>query len=297
MSFRELFTSPAGRFLASERGLDEAEWVFLGVPLDVSSTFRHGSRWGPSAIREASVGLEVRSLLTGSRLSSLAVCDIGDLHVSPDISSTLEKLRAVVRELAGMGKKVAVAGGEHTITLGLVSGLMDALGTPKALIFDAHLDLRDEFQGLRLCHATVGRRLYELLGPDRIAFLGVRACSDEGTRLAEEEGILVIDARTMAKEGASGVVASLKPVLELEGPLHLSIDLDVLDPAFAPAVQTPEPFGLSPWELLAILTEVCRWGPASFDLVELAPVYDRGQTALLAARIMAEVMWAGSRQA
>jgi len=297
MSLRELFTSPAGRFLSSERKLDEAEWAFLGVPLDVSSTFRPGSRSAPLAVREASLGLEVRSLITGSRLNALKVCDIGDLHATLDVEDTLRKLEAVVEELAKAGKKVTVVGGEHTITLGIVSGLKKALGTPKVIVFDAHLDMRDEFQGLRLCHATVGRRLAELVGPDRLTFLGVRACSDEGLDFARNEGIKVITPGELRAKGVRQVVRSLEPILDLEGPLHISLDVDVLDPSFAPAVQTPEPFGLEPGELLELLTALCDRGLTSFDLVEVAPDYDNGQTAILAARLLAEVMWAGSGHA
>ncbi|OYT52413.1 agmatinase [Candidatus Bathyarchaeota archaeon ex4484_135] len=297
MSLRELFTSPAGRFLSSERTLDEAEWAFLGVPLDVSSTFRPGSRSAPLAVRKASLGLEIRSLITGSRLNALRICDIGDLHITLDVEETLRKLEAVVEELVRASKKVAVVGGEHTITLGIVPGLKKALRMPKVIIFDAHLDMRDEFQGVRICHATVGRRLTELVGPDRMAFLGVRACSDEGLDFARENGIMVITSRELRAKGAREVIRSLEPILDLEGPLHISLDMDVLDPSFAPAVQTPEPFGLEPGELLELLTALCRRGLTSFDLVEMAPDYDNGQTAILAARLLAEVMWAGSGHA
>ncbi|RLI07676.1 agmatinase [Candidatus Bathyarchaeota archaeon] len=297
MSLRELFTSPPASFLSTERGLEEAEWVFLGVPLDLTSTFRPGARYGPGAVREASLGLEIGSLLTGSRLDRLAVCDAGDLHVSHDLAETLGRLASVSSELLGAGKKLAVVGGEHTVTLGVVSGLEKALGKPKVVIFDAHLDLRDEFQGLRTCHATVGRRLVELLGPDRIAFLGARVGSEEELEFVRREGLTVLTSRQLEERGPSSILKSLSGLLGLEGPLHISLDLDVLDPAFAPAVQSPEPFGLDPKTLLGILLPLCREGPASLDVVEITPIFDSGQTALLAARLLAEAMWAGSHHA
>ena len=296
MTHRELFTSPPCSFLATERKPEEADWAILGVPLDATSTGRPGSRYGPTAIRRASLALEVRSLITGSDLGELRVADLGDLHVSLDVAETLERLELVASEVLKAGLRLAVLGGEHTIALSMARGLKKALGPPKTVILDAHLDLREEFQGQRLCHATVVRRLVEELGPGRVAVVGARVCSKEELAFAREAGLIVIRTSEVREGGAGRTVELLRPLLSLPGPLHLSLDLDVLDPAFAPAVQTPEPFGLRPEELLEVLLFLCQHGLASLDLVELAPTYDQGQTALLAARLLAEVMWATSRE-
>ena len=116
MSYRELFTSPPCSFLATERRLEEADWAILGVPLDATSTGRPGSRYGPAAIRMASLALEVRSLITGSDLGELRVSDLGDLHVSLDVAETLKRLELVASEVLKDGLRLAVLGGEHTIT-------------------------------------------------------------------------------------------------------------------------------------------------------------------------------------
>jgi len=297
MSYRELFTSPPCSFLATERRPGEADWAILGVPLDATSTGRPGSRYGPTAIRMASLALEVRSLITGSDLGELRVSDLGDLHVSLDVAETLKRLELVASEVLKDGLRLAVLGGEHTITLGLVRGIKEALGLPKAVILDAHLDLRDECQGQRLCHATVVRRLVDELGPGRVAVIGARVCAGEELAFAREAGLTFITACEVRESGATRVLRRLEGLLSLPGPLHLSLDLDVLDPSFAPAVQTPEPFGLRPEELLELVLSLCQHGLTSLDLVELAPAYDQGQTALLAARLLAEVMWATSREA
>ena len=299
MSFRELFTRPPLAFLMAERGYEEADWVLLGVPLDITSTFRPGSRMGPTEIRRASLGLEIVALPGHLDTSALSIHDAGDLHVSGDPGETLDRLARVVAEVIADGKHLAVVGGEHTITLGVASGLRKATGElPRVVCLDAHLDMRDEFLGQRLCHATVCRRLVELLGPERLAIVGVRACSPEGLEFAERNDLLVITAQQAREEGPSGVLSALKSLLAQEGLLHISVDLDVLDPAFAPAVQTPEPYGLTPWELRELLLGLCEHGPVSVDLVELAPGYDHGQTALLAARLLADIMCAvGKRQA
>lgn len=300
MSLRELYTSPALSFLASERPFEEAEWAFLGVPLDVSSSNRPGSRLGPLAIRQASKALELHSLLTSSNLPSLSVCDVGDLHVSQDVAETLRRLSLVVEEVLKAGKHLAIAGGEHTVTLGIVQGLKEALGGVKVIMLDAHLDLRDEFLGQRICHATVAKRVLEAIGPGSLAIVGARACSEEEAELAEDVGLLVITSLELREKGITWAVSKLEGFLGLSGAFHISLDLDVLDPAFAPAVQTPEPFGITPWEALELLLSLIkarRGSLASIDVVELTPQYDTGQTALLAARLLVEAMWAASHQA
>jgi len=298
MSYKELFTSPPAAFLASEKPFEEAEWAFLGVPLDITSTFRPGSRLGPIAIRQASLGLEVHGLLTGSDLSAISVCDLGDLHTTGGVAEVLERLELIAAEVIAAGKKLAVAGGEHTITLGSALGLGRAIGEPpKVVVFDAHLDLREELGGRRVCHATVVRRLVEEIGPERLAVVGARVASREGLRFASEAGLLIISSREVHEVGIGRVLGRLDRVLALKGPLYVSLDLDVLDPAFAPAVQTPEPFGLTPEEVLGLLLALSRRGLTAMDVVELTPAYDHGQTALLAARLLAEVMCASRRQA
>jgi len=292
MSFRELLTRPPSAFLMSERGYDEADWLFLGVPLDMTSTFRPGSRFGPEAVRQASLALEVMSLPARHDARSISLHDAGDLHITYDVPEMLKKISLVVSEAVRDGKRLVVVGGEHTITLGIASGLKAALGAIKVICFDAHLDMRDEFLGQRLCHATVCRRLVEELGPENISLVGVRACSPEGLDFAREEGVQVITAKDIKEKGVSWALSSLRPLSAGEEPLHISLDLDVLDPAFAPAVQTPEPFGLTPWELLQLLLDLARAPIRSLDLVELAPRYDHGQTALLAARLIVELICA-----
>ena len=298
MSFRELFTKPPSAFLMSERSYGEADWVFLGIPLDITSTFRPGSRFGPEAVRQASLALEVMSLPARHDARSISLHDAGDLHITHDLPEMLRRIGLVISEIMRDEKRLVIVGGEHTITLGIAYGLKEALEDIKLICFDAHLDMRDEFLGQRLCHATVCRRLAEEIGPENIAIVGARACSPEGLALVLEEDVQVVMARDIREKGPGWALASLERFLADERPLHISIDLDVLDPAFAPAVQTPEPLGLTPWELLDMLLGLAKRPIRSFDVVELAPSYDDGQTALLAARLITELICAvGRRQA
>ena len=298
MSLRELFTRPPSAFLMSELGYEEADWLFLGVPLDMTSTFRPGSRLGPEEVRRASLALEVLSLPSRHDLRSLSLHDAGDLHITYDLAEVLKRVELVSSEAIRDGKRLVVVGGEHTITLGIASGLKRELGDLRVVCFDAHLDMRDEFLGKRICHATVCRRLVEELGPENLSLVGVRVCSPEGLDFALRRDVLMITAQDIREKGPSWALSSLRRFLAGGRPLHISIDLDVLDPAFAPAVQTPEPLGLTPWELLRILLGLAAEPVRSVDVVELAPGYDHGQTALLAARLIAELMCAvGKHQA
>ena len=266
--------------------------------MDVTSTFRPGSRFGPEAVRQASLALEPMSLPARHDARSISLHDAGDIHITHDLPEMMKRIELVVSEVMRDGKRLVVVGGEHTITLGIISGLKEALGDIKLVCFDAHLDMRDEFYGQRICHATVCRRIAEEIGPENISIVGVRACSPEGLDFVLERGVQVITAQDIRERGPSWALSSLRPLLARGGPLHISIDLDVLDPAFAPAVQTPEPLGLMPWELSGILLGLAGEPLRSLDVVELAPSYDSGQTALLAARLIIEFICAvGKRQA
>mgnify|MGYP000206235864 CR=1 FL=1 len=298
MSIRELFTRPPSAFLMSERSYEEADWLFLGIPLDITSTFRPGSRFGPEAVRQASLALEVMSLPARRDARSISLHDAGDLHVIHDLPEMLKRIALVVSEAIRDGKRLVAVGGEHTITLGITSGLKAALGDIGLVCFDAHLDMRDELLGQRICHATVCRRVVDEIGPENVIIVGARACSPEGLSFVLEKGIHVITAQEIREKGPSWALKSLRDFLANGKPLHISLDLDVLDPAFAPAVQTPEPLGLTSWELLEMLLGLAESSIRSFDVVELAPTYDNGQTALLAARIIVELVCAvGKRQA
>ena len=287
MSYRELFVSPPPILSDFKKTFEEAEYVVLGVPFDATSTFRVGARFAPLAIREAIANIESYSFRSGVDARDLKVHDLGDLHVSGQVNETLRRLELVTKELFEAKKLPIFIGGEHTITL----GAMRSMGKNAALVsFDAHLDLRNEFMGLTMSHATWMRRLNDQVRPERIIEVGTRAVDKDELDYTKKFNIPFFTVHQIMKEGVEKTSEKIKALLVDYERVYLSIDMDVLDPAFAPAVQNPEPDGLSMHVLLNLLCSVCDQRVAAFDIVEVAPHYDMGVTAIQAARTMFELL-------
>jgi len=287
MSYRELFVSPPLIFAGFQKTFQEADYIVLGIPLDVTSTYRSGSKFAPSAIREASLNIETYSFRAGLDAEDLRLHDLGDLHVTADVDETLKRIELVVKELLDDEKLPVIIGGEHTITL----SAMRAVGSNVALVsFDAHLDLRDEYMGRTVCHATFMRRIYEQIKPEKVLEIGVRAACKEELDYAEKSDVQVLSVQRIRKDGLEKTVENVAKALTDHKKIYLTVDMDVLDPAFAPAVQNPEPDGLSMHEFLDILCSICDNRMVAFDVAEVAPQYDRGATAIQAAKTIFEVL-------
>ncbi len=287
MSYRELFVSPSPVFTGNQQSFEAAEYLILGVPFDVTSTYRSGARFAPLAIREASLNIEGYSFRTGMDIEDLKIHDLGDLHVAGDVELTLGRLALVAQDLFDAKKVPVFIGGEHTITL----GVMRSLDENVALVsFDAHLDLRDDYLGLTLSHTTFMRRIKETVNPSKILEIGTRAVCKEELDYAKKSGIDYLTANQIRKDGTEKTVETIDDLLEGYEKIYITIDLDVLEPAFAPAVQNPEPEGLDTPTLLDLLEAVCDSRVVGFDLVEVAPHYDRGLTATQAAKTIFEVL-------
>lgn len=287
MSYLELHTSKSLVFGASQTDLDDADYVVLGVPFDLTSTYRTGSRFAPLAIRETSLNIESYSFRSEVDLEDVKIHDAGDLHVSGDVEETLERLELVTREIFEGEKTPILIGGEHTVTLGSIKGYGKAVAIAS---FDAHLDLRNEYMGQNVCHATFMRRLSEGAEVKRIIEVGTRAVCREEIEYAESSGIRFFTSQQIVRDGAEDVSGKLKGLLEGCDAVYLSVDMDILDPAFAPGVQNPEPDGLSIQALLDLLCGICSSHVVGFDITEVAPHYDRGITAVQAAKVMFEVI-------
>ena len=258
----------------------------MGVPYDGTSTYRSGARFAPNAIRDASLNVESYSLRVGVDAENLPLHDLGDLDVVVDVAETLHRLKTVSSELSGMGKRLMLIGGEHTITLGAVQGIGDV---DAVVSFDAHLDLRGEYMGQRVSHATVMRRIHELEGVDRVVWVGVRAVSREELEFAQTIGACYITSRDVWLKGLEHSKNALENALSNCETLYITVDIDVLDPAYAPAAQNPEPEGLTVHQLLELLCPLCGRAVA-VDLVEVSPPYDNGTTAIQAAKILLEAL-------
>jgi agmatinase len=181
-------------------------------------------------------------------------------------------------------------GGEHTITLGTTRALEDKAQQTAVVSFDAHLDLRNEFQSLKLSHTTFMRRINEEVKPARIIEVGTRAVCKEELNYAEKADIQYITTQAIRKQGTQAAIKKLKAELSKQKHVYLSIDMDVLDPAYVPAAQNPEPDGLETHTLLDILGAICDKRVIAFDVLEVAPNYDQGISAIQAAKVIFEII-------
>jgi len=261
----ELYTEPrAPSFIGLGRDYLSARAVILGVPYDAGSTFRPGCRLAPARVREVSQNLETYDPVSRVDPADLPVADVGDIQECISPLRMVELVSKVVAELSSSGRVVVGIGGDHTVTLGLVKGL----GRQVSLVmFDAHLDYRDEYpEGEKLSHATVLRRLKETGLVKDALVVGARGVSREEVE-ALDEGVRVLYAW-------SDLSALRDELSALGKPRYVTVDVDVLDPSVAPGVSCPEPGGLSYLELQRALLEVLEDDVVGLDVVEVNPLLD-----------------------
>lgn len=290
MSNIDLFVSQSNVFGGIQTEFEKAKYLVFGIPFDVTSTYRTGARFGPTAIRQASLNIETYSFRSGMDMENVELHDLGDLNVSADPEKTVDILRLVVEDIRTAGKMPVAIGGEHTVTLGIMKGLTTDPKKTAIISFDAHLDLREEFMGLTLSHTTFMQLINEEIRPGKIIEIGTRAVCKEELAYARKTGIDFVTSHQIRSEGAEQITRKIKQKLEQFEQIYLSVDLDVLDPAFAPAVQNPEPEGIDTNMLLEIACGLCDERIIGFDVLEIAPVYDQGVSATVAARTIFEIL-------
>ncbi|MGI6038257.1 MAG: agmatinase [Limnochordia bacterium] len=269
-----------GCFLGA--GREPARIALFGVPLDQTTSFRPGTRFAPGKVREVSENLEEYSPMLDRELGEASFADLGDVDLVPgQLEVNLERIERVGATLARQGQIPLAIGGEHLISYPLVKGLLETHPDLLFIQLDAHADLRADYLGQPLSHASVVRRVVELLGGERVYQLGIRS----GTR--DEFAYGCRETRFFPGE----VLAPLGELVQGFGdrPIYLSIDIDVVDPAFAPGTGTPEPGGITSGELLEGLYLLQGINLVGMDIVELCPPADSGDiTAMLVAKLIRE---------
>jgi len=281
----ELYLSRSPSLFSSPKRYEEALFISYGFPFDLTSSFRPGSRFGPQAIRAASEGLE--SPFPGKMLK---LADLGDLHPTNSLRAALLRAKRVVRSVIVDGKVPIGLGGEHTLAL---ASIWEACkGGCGLIVFDAHFDMRNSFLDTRINNATWLRRLLEKRELE-VMVVGVRGYEVEEKRYAEERGIVYYTSADV-EERFEEVAEEVEKFASKARKIYLSIDIDVLDPAYAPGVGDPEPCGISPPKLYALLRRACAKELAGVDVVEVNPLFDAGQSALHAARAVLEVLSAAT---
>ncbi len=267
-----------------DKGTDPTnmDYTLFGAPLDKTTSNRRGVRFGPGAIRCESIYLDSFSARTSLDLSDLNLADIGDLNCI-NVDSSIQEIENTIKNMKSFP---VMLGGEHTITL----GALRALRPDHVIVYDAHLDLRNELFGESLCHATYLRRgLEELIF--KAIIIGARSFSNEEIRFLDtNDSVEYLTAQQFFRT-PQDVEAKIIDFVEEAGSIYLSLDMDVLDPAYAPAVGNPHPEGLSTTQLMNLINSSMNNKLVGFDLNEVYPHYDTGITAITSAYIVMETLY------
>ena len=278
-------------FIGADSTFEDSRIVIFGAPYDSTTSFRPGTRFGPSAIRSESFGIETYSPYQDRDLETdVAVHDAGDLELpfgAPD--RALAMIEAKADEILSSGKIPFLLGGEHLVSLGAVRAAAKRFPDLHIIHFDAHADLREDYLGVRLSHACVMRRCHDILGDGRIWQFGIRS----GTH---DEFAFMREGHVTTEPFSVNTLASLSFP---EGtPVYLTVDLDVLDPSEFPGTGTQEAGGLRFTELRSSLTEILRrFNVVALDNVELSPGLDAsGRSTALACKILREQLLSLARR-
>lgn len=271
------------QFIGFHTPYQDAKIVLVGVPFDGTTSFRPGTRFAPSAIRPDSYGLETYSPYLDLDLEDYQLCDLGDIDLPlGNTPCVLEEIQKVSNQLIIDNKKPLIIGGEHLISLPIIETLAKQYPDLCIIHFDAHTDLREDYMGQPLSHASVMRRAWDILGDNRIFQFGIRSGTKEEFTWAKDHTHL----HPFDLEGLEEIVEVLK-----DKPVYLSIDLDVLDPSIFPGTGTPEPGGVSFNTLINAFKQLSQLNQlVGADIVELSPHYDlSGVSTAVCCKVVREV--------
>lgn len=273
-------------FIAAEADFDEARAVIFGAPFDGTTSFRPGTRFGPGAVRAESDGIETYSPYQNKDLEDIAVFDSGDLLLPfGNTEAVLEEICARTAEILEAGKMPVMLGGEHLVTLGAVRAMVQKYPELHIIHFDAHTDLRDDYLGERLSHATVIRRCHDLVGDGRIHQFGIRS----GERAEWDFAFAHTDFHPFNVKDVLDVVLALGS----DVPVYVTLDLDVLDPSLFCGTGTPEAGGVFFQDLEEALLALEALNVVGFDMNELSPHYDAsGVSTAVACKVLREMLLA-----
>lgn len=272
-------------FIGCDCAYEEASIALFGAPFDSTTSFRPGARFGSSAIRHESFGLETYSPYQDKDLTDKKVFDCGDLELCFGSSeAALKDIEELTRKIVNDGKLPIMIGGEHLVTYGAVKAVFGKFPDLQIIHFDAHADLRDDYLGAKLSHACVMRRCFDLVGDNKIHQFCIRSGDREEFRFADEH----TDMHKFSFDGLPELVSELE---SNKTPVYLTIDLDCLDPSVFCGTGTPEAGGVSFTELLSAILKVSRTNIVGADINELAPMLDSsGASTATACKVLRELI-------
>ncbi len=270
------------KFLGANENIDNAKIVLIGIPFDGTSSFRSGSRFAPDSIRLFSNSIETYSPYFNDDIENINFYDYGNIEVTINNFSVLNShTQKIIKKLLEKDKKAFVLGGEHLITLPIVEIYKGFYNDLKVIQLDAHTDLRDEYFGEKYSHATVMRRIFDIVGEKNIFQFGIRSGTKDEFNFANKYTNLVKFSLKIEK-----FLDKLKNF-----PIYLSIDLDVFDLSILPGTGNPEPGGINFKEFIDFLKKIKELNIVGCDIVELNPEIDKtGASSILAAEVVREML-------
>lgn len=287
---KKLSLNGQNSFGGFQNSLEISDFVIFGAPLDDTPSYRPGCGEGPIFIREASSNVETINIFNCCDLEEVKYHDAGDLNWSNTLNTVqkVQEIQGIIDSITNVGKKPITIGGEHTVMVGSRNSFKDYL----YVIFDAHADLRSKYENNPYSHACASRRLLDdgYLEPEQLFQIGIRALSPEEVKFIKKNNIKQILAPRFTKDNVQSVVHTLNDIGSSYKGIYLSIDTDGFDPAYAPGVGTPEPFGINPYNALTLLNEL-EVPIKGMDINEFNPSQDAGGiTSVLCAKILLYIL-------
>lgn len=274
-------------FIGCDANFEEAKIVLFGAPFDSTTSYRPGARFGSSAIRHESFGLETYSPYQNKDLCDIKVFDYGDLELCFGLAeAALLDIEKTAAEILNHNKLPFMIGGEHLVTYGAVKAAVEKYPNLHIIHFDAHADLREDYLGATLSHACVMKRCYDLIGNDKIHQFCIRSGEKSEFEFARDH----TDMHPFNFDGLGELVNELR---ETHTPIYFTVDLDCLDPSIFPGTGTPEAGGITFNELLSAIMLVSKTNIIGADINELAPMLDTsGVSTAVACKVLREILLA-----
>ena len=283
MSYADLYLTQSPLIISPDDESEPAATIF-GVPFDSTHSYKPGCRFGPDAIRDAFNNIEIFEPNFGVDLEDVNIKDLGNIQHTVSATEMLDMVGKTTGELQKNKNQLIILGGEHLLTFGTYMSFPKDTGY---VVFDAHYDLREQYADMKLSHAAYLRRIVEKRGSENIVHVGARAYVKEELEFLKENNIQTItDKQIRDGDGPS----LLKNATKNFDSIYTSIDLDILDPAFAPGVGNPEAVGITSRELYDLITSLQERKIVAADIVELNPSFDNGSTASLAAKMISTII-------
>ena len=266
MSYSELYLTNSPKIISP--GIGDSVATIFGIPFDSTHSYKPGCRFGPDAIRDAFNNIEIFMPKFGVDLEQVNIQDLGNLQHTVNVEKMIEMTKKTTTELSESSNQLFILGGEHSLTYATYTSIPKDTGY---VVFDAHYDLRNEYADTKFSHAAYLRRIVEECGGENIIHVGARAFVKEEFEFLTENNIKTIsDSQIRNNEGPK----LLKEMTKNFDNLYVSIDLDVLDPAFAPGVGNPEALGITSRELYDMVVSLENNKIKAADIVELNPLFD-----------------------